>query len=183
MDATPESLRSYLAHDQLRNGSELLIRAINPQDRDALQEGLHRLSPESAYYRFFRYKKDLSEQELEYFTAPDFDRHVALVAVDEDLELVVGVTRYFSCDDLALRTAEITLAVEDNYHGLGVGTLLLGHLVEIGRAAGYQEFRAAVLGENYKMLDVLYNMNLPLRRSMEGDTVEVHLSLTEPPVI
>lgn len=183
MDATPESLRSFFARDQLRNGRELLIRAINPQDKDVLQEGLHRLSAESSYCRFFHYKNDLTLQELKDFTEPDFDRHVALVAVDEDLELVVGVTRYFFCDELPVRTAEITLAVEDEYHGLGVGSLLLGHLVDIGRAAGYREFRAAVLGENYKMLDVLYNMNLPLRRSMEGNTVEVHLSLDQPPVI
>ena len=93
------------------------------------------------------------------------------------------MTRYFCCDHLPVRTAEITLAVEDEYDGLGVGSLLLGHLVDIGRAAGYREFRAAVLGENYKMLDVLYNMNLPLRRSIEGNTVEVHLSLDQPPVI
>lgn len=181
MDATPDALRHYLIHDHLLDGRALQIRAIRPDDKASLQAGMHRLSPQSVYFRFFRYKHDLTPQELVYFTEIDFDRHVALVAVVEETDLVIGVARYFVCENSPSRSAEITLTVDDSFHGLGVATLLLRHLVRIGRAAGIAEFRAAVLGENYRMLEVLYNMALPLRRTMEDGMVEVHLSLSGQP--
>jgi hypothetical protein len=94
MDATPEALRHYTARDRLLDGRALLIRAICPDDKPALQDGFHRLSSESAYFRFFGPKHELSSQELVFFTEVDFARHVALVAIIEEDPLIVGVGRY-----------------------------------------------------------------------------------------
>ncbi|WP_461481822.1 GNAT family N-acetyltransferase [Porticoccus sp.] len=182
VDATPESLRHYCARDHLLDGHELLIRSIRPDDKAALQAGLQRLSSESAYFRFFRHKHELSPEELVYFTEIDFDRHVALVAIDEGKSLVIGVGRYFLCADEPVRAAEITLTVDDVYHGRGVATVLLRHLVQVARAAGVMEFRAAVMGENRKMLEVLLHLGLPVQRHSEGSVVDVTLLLTDPAI-
>ncbi|WP_461521500.1 GNAT family N-acetyltransferase [Porticoccus sp.] len=182
MDVTPGILRNYSVRDHLLDGHELLIRSIRPDDKASLQAGLQRLSPESAYFRFFRHKHELSPQELVYFTEIDFDRHVALVAIDEDKSLVVGVGRYFLCADEPVRAAEITLTVDDAYHGRGVATVLLQHLVKVARAAGVAEFRATVMGENRKMLEVLLHLGLPVQRRSEGSVVDVTLFLTAPTV-
>jgi len=177
MDVTPGILRNYSVRDHLLDGHELLIRSIRPDDKASLQAGLQRLSPESAYFRFFRHKHELSPQELVYFTEIDFDRHVALVAIDEDKSLVVGVGRYFLCAD-----EQITLTVDDAYHGRGVATVLLQHLVQVARAAGVAEFRATVMGENRKMLEVLLHLGLPVQRHSEGSVVDVTLLLTDPAI-
>ncbi|TNE75313.1 MAG: GNAT family N-acetyltransferase [Gammaproteobacteria bacterium] len=179
MDVTPDVLSNYRARERLRDGRHLLVRGIRPDDKAALQEGLQRLSAESAYYRFFRHKHDLSPEELVYFTEIDFDQHVALVAIDEQSGVVVGVGRYFLCQETPQRAAEITLAVDDAYHGRGVATVLLQHLVTVARAAGIAEFHAAVMGENHKMLDVLFNLGLPVQRTAEGAVVNVRLSLAD----
>jgi GNAT superfamily N-acetyltransferase len=183
MDMTPEALRHYTARDRLRDGRILLVRAIRPDDKPALKDGLHRLSAESAYSRFFQLKHEPSPKELIYFTEVDFAEHVALVAiVEEEGPLVVGVGRYIVCDAVApMRAAEISFAVDDAHQGLGIATILLRHLANIARAAAIVEFRASVLSGNQKMLRVLAQSGLPQEDRAEDGVVEVRLSLVEPP--
>ena len=51
--------------------SEVRIRAIRPSDKQALADGMHRLSAESAYFRFFGPKHELGAKELAFFTEID----------------------------------------------------------------------------------------------------------------
>lgn len=182
MDATPEKLRRYAARDQLINGESILIRAIAPNDKAALQDGMHRLSPESAYFRFSRHKYELSQRELAQFTELDFDHHVGLVAVVDDDTLLVGVGRYIVCQQEPFRAAEVAFTVDDAHHGLGIGTILLHHLARIARSAEITEFRASVLSANRKMLEVLFHSGLPLTHTLKDGMVEVRLSLDNVPV-
>jgi len=181
MDATPEALRRYTARDRLIDGRALLIRAIRPADKTALQDGFHRLSSESAYFRFFGPKHDLSPQELVYFTEVDFARHVALVAIIEEDPLIVGVGRYIVWEAEPIRAAEIAFAVDDAHHGLGIATILLRHLAKIARAADVSEFSASVLASNRKMLLVFSHSGLPQECTVESGVVSVRLPLFEPP--
>jgi GNAT superfamily N-acetyltransferase len=176
---TPESLQRYTADAMLRDGKALRVRAIRPDDKQALQDGLHRLSLESSYFRFFRPKHDLSPAELVYLTEVDFDRHVALVAIADDPPLVVGVGRYIVCDEEPSRVAEIAFAVDDAHQGLGIATILLRHLAGIARTAGVVGFRARVLAENRKMLEVFSHSGLPQRRTRDGTVVDIEISLEE----
>jgi RimJ/RimL family protein N-acetyltransferase len=159
------------------------IRAIRPEDKAALQEGLRRLSGESAYFRFFVPKQKASDSELVYFTEVDFVHQVALAAiVDEAPHVIVGVGRYFVLDELEpKRAAEIAFSVDDVHHGLGIATILLRHLVKIARAAGISEFRASVMSGNGKMLRVLARSGLPQEQKEAHGVVAVRLSLVEPP--
>lgn len=182
MDATPDNLRHYAALDQLINGQDILVRAITPGDKDALQDAMHRLSAESAYFRFSRHKHDLSAQELAQFTELDFDHHVGLIAMLDNDTLLVGVGRYIVCQQEPIRAAEIAFAVDDAHHGLGIGTILLHHLARIARSSGITEFRASVLSANRKMLEVLFHSGLPLTHSLKDGMVEAHLSLEDLPL-
>jgi len=181
MEAIPEILRRYKAWDRLLDGRVLLIRAIRPTDKPALQEGFHRLSSESVYFRFFGPKHELSRQELVYLTEVDFARHVALVAIIEEDPLIVGVGRYIVRDVEPIRTAEIAFAVDDAHHGLGIATILLRHLAKIARAADVSEFNASVLASNRKMLQVFFHSGLPQKHTVESGVLNIRLSLAGPP--
>lgn len=159
----------------------MVIRAIRPEDKDALAEGFQRLSARSVYNRFFAPKQGLSVAELEYLTELDFTRHVALLALvpKGDTERAVGVGR-FIVDDRDLASAEVALTVDDEHHGLGIGTLLLTHLAALGRDLGLSEFRAQVLGTNHQMLEVFDRCGLRMRRSMSKGEATVLLSLESP---
>jgi GNAT superfamily N-acetyltransferase len=182
IDTTPEALRQYTARDRLLDGRTLLVRAIHPDDKPALLDGLRRLSAESAYARFFQLKRKATSNELSYFTEVDFASHVALVGIVEGASLIVGAGRYVACEDIeGMRSAEIAFAVDDAHQGLGIGTILLRHLVKIARSAGVSKFRASVLSGNLKMLRLFSRSGLPQEQSSEGGVVNVRMFLVEAP--
>ncbi|HEY9870551.1 MAG TPA: GNAT family N-acetyltransferase, partial [Candidatus Obscuribacterales bacterium] len=174
-------LENYVARDKLRDGRDVTVRALHPEDRHNLEEIWHHLSPRSIYFRFFVPKKELTDKELNFFTKVDFDRHVALLAflTENGVEVPVGVGRYVVISESEKpKVAEVALTVEDEYQGLGIGTVLLRHLIDIARAAGVSELSAFVLSENKNMLEVFEHSGLPMERHL-ADTgiVEIRLRL------
>ena len=162
------------------DGRRVHLRAIRPDDKQSLREGFHRLSGRSVYFRFFRPKRELSEEELKYFTEIDFVRHVALLAVlrQDGGEQPIGVGRYIEINDARpIRSAEVAFAVDEAHRGLGVATLLLRHLVVIAQAYGITTFEADVLADNEKMLEVFAHSGLPLHSTHEAGVIHVSLSL------
>ncbi len=171
----------YIFEDTLLDGRTIAIRAIDPDDRMNLQDIWQHLSEQSKYYRFFVPKKELSDRELTYYTEVDFSNHVALLAViiDSGVQVPVGVGRYIVASESGQPPcAEVALTVEDDFQGLGIGTLLLKHLADIARAKGIEEFRAFVLSENRKMFEVFEHSGLPMKRSTGLSGVsEIRLAL------
>ena len=78
----------------LRDGAQVDVRPVEPEDRAALAEGFERLSPESRYRRFFGPMPRLSDRDLDYLTRVDHHDHEALVAVDALTGDGIGVARY-----------------------------------------------------------------------------------------
>ncbi len=169
-------LKRYSAMGNLRDGRTATIRALLPADREALASAVHRMGDESIYRRFFSAKKQFSASEVEYFTNVDFVDHVALVAVVEegDLPLIVGGARYVVD---APGSAEVALAVDDAHQGLGIGGLLMKHLVTIARNAGLQRLNADVLSDNAAMLKVFAKSGLPVHSERDGGTMHLTLAL------
>jgi GNAT superfamily N-acetyltransferase len=140
--------------ERLRDGQEILIRPIKPEDRDELAEGMRRLSPESRYRRFFTPTSELSSAQLTYLTDVDHSDHEALVAVEPTTGHGIGVARYVrSPGDPEL--AEVAVAVADSWQGRGVASALLEHLTERAREEGISRFSAEILAENKPMLDLI----------------------------
>ena len=66
-----------------RGGIPLRIRPIKPEDAPLLEDLFRVLSTRSIYYRFFRPLKEIPADLLVRFTQIDYDRDVALVAIDQ----------------------------------------------------------------------------------------------------
>src|SRR5262249_24301881 len=64
--------RDYAADVILRDGTSVHLRAIRPDDRAELARGFAELSREALYFRFFRAKRRLTDNELAEFTELDF---------------------------------------------------------------------------------------------------------------
>ena len=129
------------------------------------------------YFRFFRAKTTLTDEELRYFTELDLVRNVALVATRQagDEEHIIGVGHYLGLDgqDIPGTRAEVAFAIADEYQGRGIGTLLLEHLAAIARANGITEFEAYVLGENNRMLEVFEASGFRIQRSLDAGVFHV----------
>lgn len=141
----------------LRSGDPVLIRPIGPSDKPLLLDGLHRLSPESRYRRFFSPVPELGASQLRYLTEVDHHAHEALVALDPKTGVGVGVARFIrSPADPAV--AELAIAVVDDWQGRGLGTELLHELAARASEEGVRRFSASVLEGNRPMLDLLRDL-------------------------
>jgi GNAT superfamily N-acetyltransferase len=141
---------AYRAAEVLRDGRRATIRALQPQDREALIEAFARTGDESRYRRFFTSKRSLGEGEIKFFIEVNFTTHIALVAEVEEggQKVIVGGGRYVGC---APGSAEVAFMVDDAHQGLGIGSLLMRHLVACARSVT-QTLVAEVLADNSAML-------------------------------
>jgi GNAT superfamily N-acetyltransferase len=122
---------SNVSEETLRDDSAILIRTIQPDDKDRLREHPRGLATEAVYHRFMGYKRELANDELQRFTELDFTQHIGLAAVlsEDSNEHIVGVGRYIRTSN---KRAEVAFSVVDKHQGRGVGTLLLARLGRIG---------------------------------------------------
>ena len=172
---------NYAQTATLRNGTQVKIRSIRPDDKKRLVTAFKNLDSESVYTRFFYHKKMLTDQELKSATELDFENAVALVVTigKAELEVIIGGGRYAVIDESGpSRSAEVAFTVEEDYHRQGIARILLQHLASIAREKGLSRFVAEVLPENRGMLTVFSRSGLPTKTEHGGDAVHVTLSLT-----
>ena len=137
----------------LADGTEVRLRPIRPEDAPRLIEFYDRLSRHTAYQRFFTVMKRLPPDWARLLATVDYRRRLALVAEHGPAAELVAVARYEPTDDP--QTAEVAFVVQDSFQGKGLGTKLLQALLEAAQARGIQRFRAYVLADNTRMLDLL----------------------------
>jgi GNAT superfamily N-acetyltransferase len=132
----------------------LVIRPIEPDDKAGLSAAFERLSDESRYRRFLSPHARLSNAELRYFTEVDHRDHEALVAIDPRTREGVGVARFVR-DRVRADSAEVAVAVADDWQGRGIGTELLRRLADRAREEGVARFTALALAGNEPMRHLL----------------------------
>ncbi|MEM7326348.1 MAG: GNAT family N-acetyltransferase [Actinomycetota bacterium] len=171
MAAQPAYPSQWETHAVLKDGSTVEIRPIKSSDREALAEFHGRQSRESIYFRYFRYRPELTDRELEYFTNIDYRDRMAFVAVLGSK--LVAVARYEKWKDR--QEAEVAFFVDDDHHGLGLGTLMLEFLAAAGRDRELAGFTATVLPENYRMLAVFRSAGFEVDTRFEDGLIEVSI--------
>ncbi|MGB4855967.1 MAG: GNAT family N-acetyltransferase [Candidatus Dechloromonas phosphoritropha] len=172
--------RSYYVRETLRNGMEVCIRALRPDDGERIAEAFSNLDPESIYSRFFSFKRKLNEADYRLIREMDFDNRVALIVTHmvAGREVVIASSSYARCGD---DMAEVAFVVEEDMHGLGIARRLLMHLGRIARDRGISHFIAEVLVTNAAMLRVFSAVGWPMKKRIVDGTVHVTLSLKDAP--
>jgi RimJ/RimL family protein N-acetyltransferase len=162
----------------LRDGTNVEIRPIRPDDRQRLRAAYERLSPASKYRRFLAPKPHLSSRDVDYLVAIDGADHVALVAtLAEDPERIVGVGRFVRLPE-APDAAEVAVVVGDTIQGEGLGGELLDRLALEARARGIGKLRATMLADNAAAHGLLHHLpgRIRERNRREIDEIEVELA-------
>jgi RimJ/RimL family protein N-acetyltransferase len=135
----------------LRDGSRVLVRPVEPGDKELFRRGWERFGEESRYRRFMSAKPGLSERELTYFTDVDHENHEAIGARDAETGEGVGVARYVRLPGHP-EIAEAAVSVVDEWQGRGVGGELLRRLTARAREQGIERFQASLFAFNHSML-------------------------------
>jgi len=159
----------------LTDGLRLFIRPIKPEDAPMLVGLFNAMSSTSRYYRFFSPMKSLPHHMLVRFTQIDYDREMALVALDEsrNLEQILGVARVIGKPDG--QEGEFAVVVGDAWQGKGVGAELLKRCLRIVRERGMQTVRGFALRENEQMVKLARKLGFQV--SIDADTHEYEMTI------
>jgi GNAT superfamily N-acetyltransferase len=159
----------------LRDGGRVIVRPIQADGKQRLLEGFKRFGEQSRYRRFMGMKKRLSDEELTFLTQVDHHDHEAIVAVDAESGVGVGVARYIR---LSGDAAEAAVAIVDAWQGRGLGGVLLSRLAERALEEGVGRFKAWMLGESRDMLHLFGHLGEVRVLAREGDSVEIEVPLS-----
>ena len=162
-------------------GRQLLIRPIRPEDENTLGDLLGSLDPEDARMRFFGAMRSLPRSQLARFTQIDYDREMALVAIERDLDGVersLGEVRAVTDPDNVV--ADFAIAVRSELKGQGLGRLLLTSIVDYSRGRGTGELRGETLAGNLRMQGLAQKLGFRLTTGADIGTVDLRLPLRAP---
>ena len=155
----------------LKGGLLATVRPVRPDDAEMLQTFVRGLSQESRYFRFASAISELPARVLSRFTLIDYDREMALVAVvkerlreadgnDSEHERMIGVSRFITNPDGS--SCEFSLVVADDFKGQGVGSRLMGSIIDLARAKGLNEIMGLILTQNTGMLRLMTHLGFHL---------------------
>jgi acetyltransferase len=166
----------------LKDGTQVTIRPIRPDDASDLQDAFQRLSIQSIYLRFLSFKKELSDEEARYLASVDYTTRMAFVAtrLESENEVVLGVARYAILEPDHPETAEAAVVVLDEYQGLGMGKHLLWRLVDYARLKGIRTLRGNLQVGNDRMLLLVKRSGLPNETHFVDGIWEVSIDLSVP---
>lgn len=151
----------------LHDGGRILMRPIVPDDKAMILKGFERLSEDSRYRRFMGLKR-LTARDLVYLTEIDYADHYAIVARNADDENdPVGVARYVRSKDDPT-DAEAAVAVVDEHHGRGIGTILLATLGAVALENGIRRFTGYMLSDNKPVIDLVKGLGAEVARDSQG---------------
>ncbi len=146
----------YMSCFTLKNDLHTTIRPVRPEDEPLLVQFHQKLSAESVYMRYahmMNLQHRIAHDRLTRICFIDYDREMVLVADHKDPTsgehqlLGVGrLTRYHNSD-----SAEFAMIIADRFQKQGLGTELLGRLIEIARSEGIAQIEAYMLPSNVAM--------------------------------
>jgi RimJ/RimL family protein N-acetyltransferase len=164
------------AETTLRDGSTVAIRPLEPGDGNRVREIWDGMSELSRRRRFLTPADDMSDEDLRYLVDVDHRRHEALVALDGSGR-GVGVARYVRTPGDPT-SAEVAVAVVDDWHRRGLATELLGRLSELARQNGIERYKAIVSADNEVVLRALDRAGAA--RTGETEEGEIELAIDVP---
>jgi len=167
---TPSRYRYRPRVLRLRDGREVTLRAIVEADAPKIVEAFERLSAESRYYRFMRYKKQLDDAAVQRGVHPRPGREFAFVAtipaaggID-----IVGAAQYVPAAEGDDKTCEFAITVAEDWRGSGLATRLLAGLVRRARRDAFKTMEGWVIAENTPMLGVARRLHFKVE-PVSGD--------------
>jgi acetyltransferase len=174
----------YITHFKTRDrdGRDLEIRPIRPEDEPLLVRFHQTLSERSVRFRYFaalKLDQRTTHERLIRVCFNDYDRELALVAVHKDPKTgdreIAAVARL---SKLPWRNeAEFAMLVSDLWQNKGLGTRLLSMLVQVARDEKLSRLTADILPENLEMQRVAQKLGFTLTRDLEQKTVKAKLPL------
>lgn len=165
-------------------GRARLLRPIRPEDQTSLGDLINSLAREDSRMRFFNAMRSISRSRIARFTQIDFDREMALVAIergDDRLDHVLGEVPAVadSSGDFA-NFAIVAIVADSALKGQGLGRLLLERRVGYCRSRGITELRGETLDGELRMQRLARRLGFTPTSGADRRTIDLRLALEQP---
>lgn len=159
--------------------NDAVVRPIRPEDEPMMIRFHQTLSDQTVYFRYFamiRLSQRISHERLSRICFVDYDREIALVAVQEGEIVAVGrISRIRGTEE-----CEFAVVVNDRFQKRGWGEIILTKLIAIARQEGYAAVVGDVLLENRGMQHLCRKVGFVLETKMEDGIVHAVYSIRTP---
>jgi acetyltransferase len=161
----------------MKDGNDVLIRPIRPEDEPMLVKFHATLSERSVYLRYFHLmnlSQRVAHERLTRICFIDYNREMAMVAERRNPATgeneILGVSRLTRV--LGTNDAEVAVLVSDQFHGRGLGKELLGRLVTVGADEKLSALKADILPDNRDVARICEKLGFTLKHSMEDEVLK-----------
>jgi len=172
----------YVAPGALKDGSAITIRPICPEDEPLMVKFHETLSEQSVYYRYFypmKLSQRVAHERLTRICFIDYDRELALVAERQHPQTgareIIAVGRLNKLH--GRNEAEFAILISDQFQRQGLGTELLGRLLEVGRQEKLGRIIGHILLDNRGMQRVCEKLGFHLRYVAQEGQVKAEIEL------
>jgi acetyltransferase len=166
----------------MKDGSDVTIRPIRPEDEPLMVKFHETLSDRSVYLRYFcslKLSRRVDHERLLRICFGDYDREMALVAERSDPAtgerriLAVGRMSKLHAGD----EAEVAILVSDLYQKLGLGSELLRRVIQIARDEKLRRVSAEMLPDNVAMQVITKRLGFRVRAGEDLTSIQAFLDL------
>lgn len=154
--------KQYEKVEKMRDGTKVLLRPMKHTDDKLWVELYNSLSAMSKYYRFFTSHRQPTPEMINQYVHIDYVNNFAIVAIltEQGKERMLGVARYVL--DPPPDSAELAVAIADDWQGKGLGTKMLMHLLQIMIRRKIKRVHGDIFLENRKMMQLMHESGFKL---------------------
>lgn len=168
---------------RLKDGSEVFVRPVRPEDEEPYRAFFHTVTPEDLRLRFFAPVKDFNHSFLAQLIQLDYSRAMAFAAFDKKDGKILGVVRLHTDPDH--KSGEYAILVGSSLKGRGLGWALMQLIIRYAAADGVETIKGEVLKENTTMLAMCEALGFSIRTLPDDDaiaevTLPVKIDTVEP---
>src|ERR1700692_3296256 len=160
----------YVSSWKMKDGTQLTIRPIRPEDEPLMVKFHETLSDRSVYLRFFgslSLSRRVAHERLLRICFCDYDREISRVA--ERTDPLTGERRIMAVGRLSKldgkKEAEVAILVSDFYQKQGLGYELLRRVVQIARDEKLTQVHAEMLPDNIAIQVIMKRIGLRVRHA------------------
>lgn len=173
--------KQYVRPGNMKDGQEILVRPIRPEDEPLLIKLHQSLSDRTVYLRYFQSLKlsqRTAHERLTRICFIDYDREIALVVEHKDRNGDPEIIAIGRLSRLRGREeAEMAVLVDDRFQHQGLGTELYRRLIEVARDERLTSVGSTILAENREMRAICRKLGFHLEADLESGTVQAVLKL------
>ena len=172
----------YVSPFTMKDGTEVTLRPIRPEDEPLMGRFHETISDRSVYLRYFSsmsLSSRVAHERLARICFVDYDRVIALVVDHKNKATgqrqILGVGRLIKLN--AKNEAEVAILVSDQYQKQGLGIELLRRAVQVARDENLGSVSAEMLRDNMSAQRMFKKVGFHLRPPADSSCISAVLDL------